>query len=314
MPIRLKKGSVLGLRGVPGDPMRVPQNLMTSVVFIGDKDGERFIPKGTAFYLLHKGFNYLATAKHVATAQETFWIQFSGKDGTAKSYHVDPECEEFFRWFHHPDSSVDVSVMPMHINFDKVGLQCVSILSEQSVPREFPRSLVGCGDVCYAIGLYSRHSGQKSLMPACHTGNVAMMADTNEPIPVLNKSTGQIINVVGYLAELSNLPGLSGGPVFVRQALELKVPFENEEFGFVIAPTPELKLLGVWQGSWSDPDHWDEDVRKPGGQYVQLRMGIVVPAEYLIDLLDSDEVRAHRELWVKRANAAHADVAAVASS
>jgi hypothetical protein len=142
-------------------------------------------------------------------------------------------------------------------------------------------------------------------MPACHTGHVAMMADSLEPIPV-KSADGRQINVVGYLAELSNLPGLSGGPVFVREGLELDL---GPDGGPRIATvsTPNLKLLGVWEGSWADPDTWQGDVAQRTRTYVQLRMGIVVPAEYLIDLLDSDEVQTYRIQWSQAINAAHPD-------
>jgi len=285
---------------------------MKSVVFIGDRDGERIIPKGTAFLLLHKQFVYLVTAKHVATAQETFYIHMNKKgESGIGSLPVDPEHDSaLLRWFHHPDPNVDVSVMPMNADFDKMGVEPVAIVSEHAVPREFPRSQVGCGDECYALGLYSRHHGRNYLMPACHTGHVAMMSNTNEPIPVQNVNGGKVIEVVGYLAELSNLPGLSGGPVFVRQRLELNVPLDGGETNVIMTHTPTLKLLGVWQGSWSDPDNWENDVRNRGRQYVQLRMGIVVPAEYVLDLLDSDEVRDNREKWVAAANAAKMDAGA----
>jgi hypothetical protein len=66
-------------------------------------------------------------------------------------------------------------------------------------------------------------------------------------------------------------------------------------------------LLGIWQGSWSDPDSWESDVAMRTRTYVQLRMGIVVPAEALLDLLDSEEVRAHREQYFREMNAAHTD-------
>jgi hypothetical protein len=285
---------------------------MKSIVFLGDMDGDRIVPKGTAFFLAHKDFVYLVTAKHVATARETFVIHVNMRDGTVGALSVDPESNEdwHLRWFHHPDPNVDVSVMPMHLDFDDMNIDAVAVLSGAAVPRTFPRSEVGCGDVCYALGLYSRHHGQTRLMPACHTGNVAMMADTKEPIPVKNANGGQIIDVVGYLAELSNLPGLSGGPVFVRQALEMNVPIDGGDPVLTTLATPELKLLGIWQGSWSDPDNWEEDVRKRGRQYVQLRMGIVVPAEFLMDLLDLPELLEHRARWLTDENAAEFDVGA----
>lgn len=290
------------MRGVHGEPMRVARDLLKSVVFIGDRDECGFASWGTAFFLLHEGAVYLVTARHVAEARDeaTFHIHFNMTDGTAKSSLIDltEPNQRRLKWFFAEDPNVDLAVMLLHLDFPRMGIECVAIKSDASIKRVFPRSEVGCGDICYAIGLFQRHGGKGRILPAVHTGHIAMMSDSTEPIPV--NDNGRELDVVGYLVELSNLPGLSGAPVFVRQGLELNVPLANEQEAVVTVSTPELKLLGVWQGSWSTPG-------EALGERVKLGMGIVVPAEMLLDLLNSEPTKAHRHAWVQDENQATMD-------
>jgi hypothetical protein len=63
---------------------------------------------------------------------------------------------------------------------------------------------------------------------------------------------------------------------------------------------PELKLLGVWQGSW-DTNLVEKSQRAPIG------MGIVTPAYRLIELLNSEPLAENRRLWLPDITAAKQD-------
>lgn len=289
------------LHCVHGSPMRLAHDLLKSVVFIGDRDETGFASSGTAFFVLHEGAVYLVTARHVAEAREDdpFFIHFNMTDGTAKSSHIDPlETGQRLKWFVHADPNVDLAAMLLHLDFPRMGIECVALRSDAAVKKVFPRTEVGCGDICYAVGLFQHHGGKGRILPTVHTGHIAMMADSAEPIPV--DDNGRPLEVVGYLAEMSSLPGLSGAPVFVRQGLELDIPLDDGRTATVTVSTPELKLLGIWQGSWTAP------VERPG-ERTKLGMGIVVPAEMLLDLLNSDPVTAHRKAWFNAENQAVTD-------
>lgn len=306
MAIPLSRRHTLGpghyrLCGAHGAPMRVSHDLQKCVAFIGDREELGFSSFGTAFFMLHKGAVYLVTAKHVAAARENdpYCVHFNMIDGASKSLHIDPlEIGQRLKWFFHDDPNVDLAAMLLHLDFPGMGIDSVALLSEAAVKRVFPRTEVGCGDMCYAIGLFRGHSGAARIKPAVHTGHVVMMADSAEPISV--DDNGTELSVVGYVAGLANLPGLSGAPVFVRQGLEVDLPVGDNLTSTITASTPDLKLLGIWQGSWRIPD------ATTGGR-VQVGLGIVVPAENLLDLLNSQPVEDHRAAWFKKENQAWTD-------
>ncbi|HET7678935.1 MAG TPA: hypothetical protein VFK79_02235, partial [Xanthobacteraceae bacterium] len=150
-------------------------------------------------------------------------------------------------------------------------------------------------DLCYAVGLFAVAPGMKQNFPVIHTGNIARMASREELIP--QWSSGRVVDREGYLVQLSNLGGLSGAPVFVRGGYCIQL--ENGEYGIVTRES--VDLLGVWSGSWEGPMPGSPTARVPVG------MGIVVPSERLIELLDSEPVAEHRRAWWAQATAASAE-------
>ena len=164
--------------------------------------------------------------------------------------------------------------------------------------------VVGIGDVCHAVGLFSRFPGKTKHMPVVHSGNVASLAD-GEKITVRDRCShlsNAEIESDGYLIEMANLPGLSGAPVFFRGTHELDLtPLFGAETR-IAAPSMELHLLGVWTGSWEGFEVGTErsgmpDLRVPVG------MGFVTPVSKLLELLRSDDVTEEREAWKTRVRA-----------
>jgi hypothetical protein len=115
-----------------------------------------------------------------------------------------------------------------------------------------------------------------------------MMPNTKELIETKDKTTGQTRFVEGYLVEITNLQGLSGAPVFVRSGIQINFPIDGGGAGEGILAAPNLKLLGVWQGSWEGFSAADD-------QRVPVGIGIVTPAQKLLEILDSPALVENRK-------------------
>lgn len=272
--------------------MRVAHDLLKSVAFLGR--GTPFKACGTAFLLIHQGMVYLVTAKHVAKdlGEDPFHIRFNNKAGGSSLLPVDLTLsdEPRFRWFTHQSASVDLAVIPFPISLGEQGVVAVALQSAFTVADIRPITDAGCGDICHVIGLFASNPGKNRNVAVVHTGHIAAMYDESELVEVKNGQSTELFE--GYLVELSNLPGLSGAPVFVRGGLELDVPTDNNGTAAIVVATPQLKLLGVWQGSWDTGVSTARSTER-----VPIGMGVVTPAYRLIELLDSPEVSENRSLW-----------------
>jgi len=272
--------------------MRVDQNLLLSTAFLCTGDQHEPVPHATAFLLIHDGALYLVTAKHVAAAlgDDPFYARFNLVEGGSSLLPIDigMSTEPLFRWFCHPNPAVDIAVLPFPVDIAAQGVQAFAIRSEMSARPQVPVSDAGCGDMCHVIGLFTRRSGRTRNFAVVHTGHIAAMCDSKELIDV--DGGGQ---VEGYLVEISNLPGLSGAPVFVRGGVELDVPLGEDESLTITTHKPDLRLLGVWSGSW------DRAVGQ-GSERVPIGMGIVAPAHRLIELLDSERIIENRNGWLRK--------------
>lgn len=274
--------------------MRVAQDLIDSVVFFGHGDDKEFSPKGTGFLLIFGGLLYLATARHVAEnlGEDPFLIRANHNSGRANNYPLDlcMSGDTRIRWFAHEMESVDLAVLPFPIDAQAMGITASAIHGEHTVKLEKPMKDAGCGDMCHVVGLFAHRPGVNRNMPVVHTGHIAAMCDSEELIFV--SSAGKTKRVEGYLVELSNLGGLSGAPVFVRGGVELNVPIADGPQRVISSFTPELKLLGVWQGSWNRG--------AVGTAQDTVAMGIVTPGHRLLQLLDSEPVAENRREWLEQ--------------
>ena len=289
--------------------MRLKQDVLKTVFYVGTKSGDAFSPLGTAFLLMHnKRMLYAVTAKHVAEGfgDDPIYFRMNNREGRVVDYFLDPTqpVQMPFEWFYHPDESVDIAVLPFFLDLDRANVDYLIISSEESVDRSKHKnraSPVGCGDLCYAIGLFSLAPGTKQNFPVIHTGHIARMSSRDELIPQ-RQADGRIVQQEGYIVQLSNLGGLSGAPVFVRAGGSL--PLTNGEEALL--PLARVDLLGVWSGSWEGPRAGSPQMRVPVG------MGLVAPSERLLELLNSEPVLENTKKWWGETNAAKADDAPAA--
>jgi hypothetical protein len=279
--------------------MRVAQELLLSVAFLSTGSSDNLLHHATVFLLLHDGLVYLVTARHVVQelGDDPHYVRFNTKRGRQGLFPIDfaMQPNELFKWFHHPDPAVDIAVLPFPWDLDASGAVAVALNSTFIVSPMTDPSKVGCGDMCHVIGLFKRRAGKSRNFPVVHTGHIAAMSDANELIPL--RSGKSKIDAHGYLVEVSNLSGLSGAPVFVRSGIELDVPTGQPDNTIVTCYQPDLWLLGVWVGSWENPD-------ARSGERYPTGMGIVAPAHRLVELLNSGPVVENRKLWQEKLSAA----------
>lgn len=292
------------LKGFARPEMRINKDIKKSVVFLGHGEGADFKPAGTGFYQSYGGAQYLVTVKHVAKqlGDSPFEIRMNCIEGDAGVVHFDPHEDSVDHpWFTHEDATVDLAIMPINKDFRAGGYDRL-LVPDRTLDWEPSRDKVGLADECYAIGLFARFSGRNRNVPVVHVGHIASFGD-GERITVRDRCSPKAnatIEAEGYLVELTNLPGLSGAPVFARPTIG--VDFEpllagNEETAFDLA-SQRLVLLGVWSGSWDG--YSDEPVWR--GMSVPVGMGFVTPFTKLKELLESEPVAAERARFLEWSN------------
>jgi hypothetical protein len=289
--------------------MRVADDVQKSVVFIGHGESEEFVTCGTGFFMEYDQTGYLVTAQHIALqlGNDPFALRLNEiEDGKAGTIQIDPaeDVAALFPWISHSDPTVDLAVFPMPFALRQSGFDCLFLAKNMMLTQQWAESeSVGIGNFCYAAGLFSLHAGKKRILPVLHTGHIAMMPSKDELVPAKDwtKQTG-LVEIEAYLVELTNLEGLSGAPVFVRPEVDFTgIPFDDGRTRDTALPQATLFLMGDWQGSWTAPiDHTRSTTRVPVG------MGIVVPAEKLIELFESAACKEAREKWLAAIDARNA--------
>jgi hypothetical protein len=294
--------------GNPEVLVRIAEDMRHSVVFLGHKDSRPGYGGidciGTGFLLEYDGAPYFVTAKHLADSEEfknrPFLIRLNKRDGTSHNLPVSK-----LNWFHHPDPTVDVSVV-LFLVPASAGYECAYLPPQFVITDEkLERYDIGVGSLTYTVGLFRLLSGEKRNLPITYMGNIAMLP-CDEKIPVIDwtdPNGERIIHVEAYLVAAQSLDGMSGSPVFVRPEVDLN--FSKSMVGPEIAekaicgPHTQIQLLGLWQGSWTArPDeimaanHGDEIT-------VPVGTGIVVPYQKIVEVLEMEEAKEARNLFIK---------------
>jgi hypothetical protein len=74
----------------------------------------------------------------------------------------------------------------------------------------------------------------------------------------------------------------------------------------VLLPRADIMLLGIWQGSWDAPPDEVLMIEHGNSLRVPLGMGIVIPTEKLIEILEFPAEQSRREAIYKRRETAAA--------
>jgi hypothetical protein len=287
--------------------MRIGDDIRKSVVFFGYVDhspGNGGIEcVGTGFLMAYKNVGYLVTAKHLAhqLGSDPFLLRLNRHDGTAENIPVDG-----FEWSEHPDPTVDVSIIPMHID-QSSQYDCVYLDGDASLllPELMRHDNIGVGNFTYTLGLFRLMRGEKRNLPICHFGTIAMLpGDERVPVRDWTDPTGKRrIFVETYLVESQSLGGLSGSPVYVRPEynidlsglLQPQFPARDNEKPLIAAGRKHLRLLGLWQGAWEAPADEIRAAQSGKDIKVPVGMGLVVPCQRIIEVLELPGSVALRE-------------------
>ena len=292
--------------------MKIEENVRKCVVFIGHGGGDNFTAAATGFFVSWDGCPYLVTARHVAEnlGNFPFQVRMNTKDGASGEFTFDAEADPIDTWWFSADPEIDIAAIlfPIHLqggDLDQLAIASTLLLSDFAAKA----ADIGVGDTCYAIGLFRLLQGKKRNFPVVHAGSIAAMPG-DESIPVRDRSSHRLRHVRGYLVELTNLDGLSGSPVLVRSSISAivhqlnivpngRTPILSRGNEVAVSvPNHDTKLLGVWSSSWDASPSDVLGVSSPGaGTRVPVGLGTVIPTQGLLDLLDRNEVKMHRQAY-----------------
>lgn len=296
-----------------GALVRVDDDVLKCVVFLGGEKGDDIHLQGTGFLLKDGGgtesTTYLVTAGHAAEGiGEPFGIRFNTKKGDFKAHPM-----ERAEWVYHPEYPyVDVAAMV----FEPPVWADTTRYHVRNFATDFKMDTknFGPGDFTYVVGLYRLMRETRRNIPLVHTGHIAALA-ADQPLPVHNEVKGKTYPTRGYLIESRAIQGASGSPVFVRRSVKHEIPNSKEpEYHLGLKSPGSMWLLGLWQASWPLKPGEDliEGAGVPEGSKVGVGIGIVVPAPFIQDVLDMPQIKEQREQAkraVKEATAMTTDTA-----
>jgi hypothetical protein len=179
-------------------------------VFFGGPDPKTGEIKlgGTGFLVVHKengyGFGYLVTARHVAKKVRPHGdvvIRVNKKGEDAVNFTV-----KDIYWAYHTDETVDVAVTPCSINqneFDVAYYNLADLVRPSAAPYR-----VQCGDPICIVGLFHWHSGSGRNTPIVHSGNIALLPDPREKIPIKDRIAGQLQTVEALFGRSPDFRGI----------------------------------------------------------------------------------------------------------
>lgn len=270
--------------------MRVSDDILNLVVFIGVRVNDYFTPLGTGF-LIYKdegghNFQHIVTARHVIenisadniyarinlTCGGTGFVQFARSD-----WRFDKTSS--------PNQFIDVAVAPCNMPADSVAVTNISLEDSMLTSAIIEDEDIGVGDEVHFVGLYTNHFGQDRNIPVVRIGNISSMP-TDEPFQTEHGY------IHGYLVEAHSLGGSSGSPVFVglppSRAIEGEVKLSKQAW----------YLCGLICGHWTAENPEDaiaNSKAERGTARINTGISIVIPAQRIFEIINAPELSAERK-------------------
>src|SRR5258708_16347354 len=208
-------------------------------------------------------------------------------------------------WRFHPTEPdlVDVAVAAFNLTPD-AHLHCVEttiFLTDTHIKE----GKIGPGDEVVIVGLFTKLEGQSKNIPLVRVGNLAMLPDKGELLPV--KIGDSFRNLEIYLIEARSIGGLSGSPVFVRETLEFSANVKDAH------GTPVNRLFhvpGAFYLLGLACRHWEIDKQnrnqvifpstnpRTNPDAVNLGIAIIVPAKKIHEVIDHPDFVDQRQRFI----------------
>lgn len=258
---------------------------------IGDSGQNLRKPCGTVFFVYveyapnHADF-YAVTARHVITQSYTkrvLHLRLSLQDGG----YIDLELQNK-DWIQHHATDVAIIPFSMPPNADVKALPSSYLANDEFIVEK----KVGVGDEVFFIGLFTQHFGTAKPLPIIRFGNISLMP--YEPVKITPEPGTTPIEIEAYLVEARSWGGQSGSPTFVHFP-------PSRHPGVITIPQwplkePLFRLLGLVSGHFDITKNVDfnGEFLPEGKVSHNAGIGVVIPAKYIQQLLDLEELQERR--------------------
>ncbi len=260
--------------------MTIPESFINSVVCIGNKKDNGFLPMGTGFIVGRKAsgneksfYPYLVTNNHVLCSflnspESQMAIRLYEKEThLVKVYDVEKN-----KFTASQDPNIDIAVIQLSGDFLSTKVENFGLidLDENTyTSNELQDNGGGCGTLVYMLGFPMRLIEDNSCTPLCRIGCVSRMDKVE-----IKKSKH-------FLLDIQNFPGNSGSPIFCRG----EVASVNGS-----KPVQKTALIGIVN---SYIPYSESLINSQTGKVVEIRTensGIAVanPTEFIKDLIEED--------------------------
>jgi hypothetical protein len=290
--------------------MRVPDEILKCVVFIGRESGFDVRWVGTAFLVMLREevgnqtliFPYLVTANHVADSIDGAPFKIRANKRTGEAVEIAANESGEVMWHRHPKGkSVDVAVClwrPPSGEFDLLAID-TSIFFSKAIGE---KTHIGAGDEVLITGLFTKVTGKSRNIPIVRIGNLAMAPDE----PIVPTALGDI---EAYIIEAKSLGGVSGSPVFIRQTADIAAgifKWGTNEPATIQAFTNVFHLLGLVHGHWKiDPEELNNPQVEHTDEGINVGLAIVVPASQILEVINCGELTEMRKAAKDKVLAKH---------
>jgi len=284
-------------------------------------------PKGTGVFVVRKAQRFRAmnsiygvTAHHVVASASASSIRLNlvlGSDGVPieggrPTRFIDDFSSDQWQFLDDDIAVVDLTehIGPLLDNFHPV-------LEDHFVTPEFiDQKALGPGDDGFMLGMFVKQYGGDVNTPAARFGNLALLADENNPVPMGRKDAhGAYIMRPGHVFDMHSRPGFSGSPVFVYRTPANALTGIDERTGSWNLDTTNnvfLRLLGIHSGEFEE----EVGTRKAEAYgmlpivegdnlVIPSSMTTIVPAWRITELLETDKLKQRREEREEAQNKAH---------
>jgi hypothetical protein len=289
--------------------LQIDEGIVNCVGFIGAPSAVGFVADGTCFCVAYavetEVFHYLVTARHLVRpirfgketlpADGTVKIRFSRKEKAPRI--IDTRRDD---WVVPNDRFLDLAVFPWdYRNIDPDGdLHFRSVYLNGKRPvlmtaiTEQSHGPVRMGDFIFIPSLFPGHTGERRNIPVARVGNIAA-----PPLEIVRWGSP---TAPAYLIETKSLGGISGAPVFLHldpYGRRGRPTRETSPDGREAVPYALIGVvLGLHGGRYAADFIETDEGEAIVGKDVDFNAGIsvVLPIQHVIDLLESDPMKAAR--------------------